>query len=51
MSSIAKKIQEQQYEDEQQQQTQQTVVIRKRRYPLVKFSYYVPLLSWLPLWE
>ncbi|MDF1998591.1 cell division protein FtsL [Peribacillus frigoritolerans] len=31
MSSIAKKVQEQQYEDQQQQQTQQTVVIRKAK--------------------
>ncbi|CAH0218151.1 Cell division protein FtsL [Peribacillus sp. Bi96] len=31
MSSIAKKIQEQQYEDQQQQQTHQTVVIRKAK--------------------
>ncbi|MED3691689.1 cell division protein FtsL [Peribacillus butanolivorans] len=31
MSSIAKKIQEQQYEDQQQQQAHQTVVIRKAK--------------------
>ncbi|MDQ7861313.1 cell division protein FtsL [Peribacillus frigoritolerans] len=31
MSSIAKKVQEQQYEDQQRQQTQQTVVIRKAK--------------------